>query len=209
MGHKRTCAKLLTDKSANIVWQGFYQAFGEVQITTETVKNNLRFPGQVHDEEINLYQNYHRDYNPNLGRYLQTDPIGLAGGINTYGYAGQSPLMFVDELGLKGYCSSLGECPEPSPPPICNGTWYQFGSSLPFNVLGFCLCYWECIPCGNDVGFRAPGNDNAHLPSADAVTVGGASVSPDGPIDTPAYCNCARPENEFPCPEPDCKKMNK
>ncbi|MPV86190.1 RHS repeat domain-containing protein [Ostreibacterium oceani] len=50
---------------------------------------------------MNLYQNYHRDYNPNLGRYLQTDPIGLAGGINTYGYAGQSPLVFMDELGLQ------------------------------------------------------------------------------------------------------------
>ncbi|MPV86974.1 RHS repeat-associated core domain-containing protein [Ostreibacterium oceani] len=69
--------------------------------TQLAVKLFERDAGQIHDEEINLYQNYHRDYNPNLGRYLQTDPIGLAGGINTYGYARQNPLVFVDEDGLK------------------------------------------------------------------------------------------------------------
>ncbi|WP_328592787.1 RHS repeat domain-containing protein [Ostreibacterium oceani] len=71
---------------------------------------------------MNLYQNYHRDYNPNLGRYMQTDPIGLAGGINTYGYAGQSPLVFVDVYGLEPSCQALenaglGHWCEPKPKP--------------------------------------------------------------------------------------------
>ena len=44
--------------------------------------------------------NYYRDYSPEIGRYIQSDPIGLKGGINTYGYANQNPLRFIDRMGL-------------------------------------------------------------------------------------------------------------
>ena len=69
---------------------------------------NQRFPGQVFDAETGLFQNWNREYNPRIGRYVQSDPIGLAGGINTYLYANGSPLIFTDPEGLCG--RDLGSC---------------------------------------------------------------------------------------------------
>ncbi|MDQ1818149.1 RHS repeat-associated core domain-containing protein, partial [Massilia sp. CCM 9210] len=67
---------------------------------------NLRFPGQYYDRETNLHYNYYRDYDPQTGRYVQSDPIGLDGGINTYGYVGGNPLTFIDPFGLDSTCMS-------------------------------------------------------------------------------------------------------
>ena len=60
----------------------------------------LRFAGQRYDKETNLYYNHFRDYDASNGRYMQSDPLGLYGGLNTYAYVALSPLRFSDRLGL-------------------------------------------------------------------------------------------------------------
>ena len=65
-----------------------------------TLTYNVRFPGQYYDAETGLHYNYFRTYDPSTGRYLESDPIGLRGGLNTFGYANQSPSQYVDPLGL-------------------------------------------------------------------------------------------------------------
>ena len=60
----------------------------------------MRFPGQIFDPETGLCNNGFRDYSPALGRYVESDPFGLAGGINTYAYARNNPVSFADPFGL-------------------------------------------------------------------------------------------------------------
>ena len=64
-------------------------------------KFNMRFMGQYYDEEKGTSYNYHRDYASGMGRYLQSDRIGLAGGVNTYGYVGGNSLSSTDRFGLE------------------------------------------------------------------------------------------------------------
>lgn len=96
--HLGTPQRMVRSNGA-VVWQAYYSAFGEEEIVTEVVQNNLRFPGQYFDSETGLHHNYFRDYDPALGRYIQSDPIGLSGGVNLYGYVKQNPLVYIDPEG--------------------------------------------------------------------------------------------------------------
>ena len=69
---------------------------------------SLRFPGQYWDEETGTHYNFHRDYVPRVGRYTQSDPIGLNGGENFYLYAYSRPLNFLNATGLQSGVVSLG-----------------------------------------------------------------------------------------------------
>jgi RHS repeat-associated protein len=93
----------MTDASQHVVWRAQNLAFTR-NVTIASVPLNLGFPGQYYDVETSAWNNGFRDYNAGLGRYIESDPIGLAGGINTYAYVGDDPLTNADLLGL--YCMS-------------------------------------------------------------------------------------------------------
>ncbi len=83
-------------------WQGRPQAFGETTEEIALTANPIRFPGQYYDAESGLHYNYYRDYDPGVGRYVESDPIGLGGGVNAYAYALYNPLKYIDPVGLLG-----------------------------------------------------------------------------------------------------------
>ena len=88
------------DDGGRTVWSAQLGPYGAARIDpSSTIDMPLRFPGHYFDRETGLHYNRNRYYSPELGRYLQTDPAGLAGGINAYGYR-SDPLTAVDIDGL-------------------------------------------------------------------------------------------------------------
>lgn len=92
-------------QGANVLWRWEGDQFGDI-LPNEDVDNNgqlftmpIRHAGQYFDSEVGVFYNYFRDYDPATGRYVQSDPIGLAGGLNTYGYVGGNPVWAVDPKG--------------------------------------------------------------------------------------------------------------
>ncbi len=98
----------LTGAGGEIAWRAEYRAWGNTlrvehiaARTGEPVYQPLRYQGQYFDAETGLHYNRFRYYDPDAGRFISQDPIGLAGGINLYQYA-PNPLVFYDPLGLSG-----------------------------------------------------------------------------------------------------------
>jgi RHS repeat-associated protein len=92
--------RVLTNDTQAIAWKAVYAPFGEVVPSIQTVENPFRFPGQYYDAETGLHYNYFRYYNPQTGRYISPDPIGLEGGINLFVYVRGNPLRWIDPFGL-------------------------------------------------------------------------------------------------------------
>lgn len=92
----------LTDDNKSVIWNGEYKPFGEAMSITGSVTNNLKFPGQYYDKETGLHYNYFRDYNPETGRYIEADSIGIIDGMNhLFVYVENDPVNWIDPWGDK------------------------------------------------------------------------------------------------------------
>lgn len=105
-----------TNEAGETVWSWESDAFGADKAERDPdgdgnkTRIRLRFPGQYYDDESGLHYNHHRDYDPKLGRYIQSDPIGLWGGVNRYGYVGGNAVNWIDPEGLSGCGPNPNEC---------------------------------------------------------------------------------------------------
>jgi len=100
--------KMITRDDKTVAWKPTLTPFGELASVAGTLGFDLRLPGQYSDAESDLYQNWHREIDPALGRYMQADPIGLAGGTNLYGYAYANPVSYTDPTGQCPWCLAAG-----------------------------------------------------------------------------------------------------
>lgn len=118
--HLNTPRKISRPSDNVVIWRWDGDPFGTTAANQDPDSDsnlfvyNLRFPGQYLDAETGLHYNYYRDYDPATGRYPQSDPIGLDGGLNTYAYVKSNPLSLTDPSGLDSRA-------EPAP---CVGCWY-------------------------------------------------------------------------------------
>lgn len=103
--HLGTPRKVTQPATNTLAWRWDPDTFGSLAPNQNpaglgTFVYNLRFPGQYYMAETGLNQNYFRDLDPAVGRYVESDPIGLEAGINTYVYVGSQPILFLDPYGL-------------------------------------------------------------------------------------------------------------
>ena len=186
---------MMTDKQGNRVWEGEFLPFGEPLAITGTIKNNLRFPGQYFDAETGLHYNWHRDYKPEIGRYISEDPILKPGDPNipfmvpallkkpamlhAYTYVGNDPVNHKDLYGLftdpgnlkwRNLPKKSNNCRK------CDGTWVGEAAYSTFIALG-CTCYWWCTNWGNSIHMPDPhitygtvNGDDCECPDPDGET---------------------------------------
>lgn len=92
--------EVVTNSNQTVVWKAQLSSYDSAVVQSSIGDFNLGFPGQYYDAESNLWYNWNRYYDASIGRYTQSDPIGLAGGSNTYAYVENNPVNFIDEDGL-------------------------------------------------------------------------------------------------------------
>ncbi|GAB3785815.1 RHS repeat-associated core domain-containing protein [Dyella agri] len=139
--------RAIADASGNTEWTLPYagNAWGETTPTSGGYTYNLRFPGQYADAETGLSNNVNRDYDSATGRYIESDPIGLDGGINTYAYVGGDPLDLIDPLGFV------------SSGPMCRAAWATAGAACGAAVGGVLGGVGGAVGAGGACTLVAPG----------------------------------------------------
>ena len=157
--------RLVTDTANSIHWRWDSDAFGTTPPNQNpsglgTFEYSLRFPGQQYDAVVGLHYNYYRDLDPATGRYVESDPIGLAGGgANTYAYAGENPLLVTDQYGLLpgGFGPSAGAAMDAlikrhnGPPEVDPDV-----KELLCKFIRKCAGNWDCVY--NDLNVERRGN---------------------------------------------------
>ncbi|UBB26018.1 hypothetical protein LAG73_02710 [Pseudoxanthomonas japonensis] len=149
--------EVATNSAKAVVWRASNFAFDR-KVTLDSLGGlNVGLPGQYYDQETNLWHNVNRYYDARLGRYTQSDPIGLGGGLNTYAYVGGNPVMWVDpeELQFFPYSRNLN-------------TRSTSGQRLPDGVAMRLNVYWGGATAGAAVGIAGP-----------YVIAGGVSLTPE------------------------------
>jgi RHS repeat-associated protein len=174
--HLNTPRAIKRASNHQTVWRWVGEPFGaspaqeDVDGDGIAFEYNLRFAGQYLDKETGLHQNWNRDYAPGVGRYTQSDPIGLNGGINTYAYIGNDPIHDTDQDGLKP------RRPRPTfrPDPAVDAAGYH-------DIRGEIVCVeWNC-PKSPDACFNSDTKTpNDFIPPA------------FNPVAAPPGCKCTR-----------------
>jgi RHS repeat-associated protein len=191
----------MTDEKGNVVWEvvdkhpfGEFEVkgktvnlsdYGGVESWSYTVENPLRFPGQYNDYNYRSvvisgkkgpYYNYHRWYNPDIGRYMEVDPVIFNN--NFYIYASDVPVMVFDIDGMKD----------------CYGTWMHCNPFWVRWINPTCKCYWYCQPCNTPILW------SGNISSCEEV-IGYLKESGFGGYTRGDSCLCGKPEGR----ETGCK----
>jgi RHS repeat-associated protein len=137
--------RLVTDTANHVRWRWESDPFGthapeEDPSGLGVFKYALRFPGQQFDGILGLHYNYFRDYDPAKGGYIQSDPTGLLGGVGTYAYAGNDPLLTLDPTGLLSLTLTVERKDQPS---SLGGKKVRGGFTQAF--IEFTQCSCECF----------------------------------------------------------------
>jgi len=139
--HLNTPIRVTRPSDNKLMWTWYKNPFGtdapnENPASGGTFKYNLRFAGQLYDSHAGLHQNWSRDYDPAIGRYVESDPLGLFDNVNTYSYVRSRPVSWVDPTGLATCGSGKNEKYVPDNP---------LGFALSPCCTGHDKCYDDCV----------------------------------------------------------------